>query len=93
MPQAHGGALLRGGNLGNKGGGRPTDEFKRRMRKLVSRHETLDYFRECLDGKLGPQVFLSALQFATEGGYGKVPVVTQVSGADEPLEIILTTGI
>ena len=35
--------------VGNRGGGRPPDEFKRIMAELSSREETLEYFKKVLD--------------------------------------------
>ena len=94
VPQTHGGALRHGSKPGtNKGGpGRPPDQFKRVLRKLVSRPQTLAYLKECLNGDHGPAPYMAALHYASDRGFGKVPTVSQVSGGGEPLEIILTRG-
>ena len=91
MSGSNGGVLKRG-NPGNTGGGRPTDEFKRRMRELASRDKTFAYLDECLSGKHGPQVFLSAFQLASDRAYGKVPNAAQEPSDMEPLTIILKKG-
>lgn len=70
VPQARGGALKRG-NPGNKGGGRPPNEWKAAMRYLASRGATLKRAKEILekadDGALWAQVW----KFAGEQGYGR----------------------
>ena len=99
MSGTNGGALKRG-NPGNKGGGRPTNEFRTRMTKLLEqgakakggkRSKTVfaidKYLSECLDGEHGPDMFFRALAFCTDRAYGKVPNVTQAADADEPLII------
>ena len=62
------------------------------MRELASSDETLDYLGECLSGKHGAQVFMSALQFAADRAYGKVPNATQAPSDMEPLTVILKRG-
>ena len=70
VPQPHGGSLLSGGVPGNKGG-RPPDEFKRRMAELASSDEALEYLRECLRGDHGGKVAVTAHKHVSERGYGK----------------------
>jgi hypothetical protein len=70
VPQPRGGALLRG-NPGNKGGGRPPDEFRRRMAELVNQEGVEEYLEECLRGTHGAKPFVAALQHCTAYGYGK----------------------
>lgn len=82
VPQAHGGALLSGGKPGNRGGGRPPDEFNRRMRELASSEAALAYLEECLTGVHGPKAHASAMAFAAERGYGKVPQALEHTGKD-----------
>ena len=92
VPQAHGGALLRGGvpgNAGGRNGGRPSDEFKRRMRELASSDDAMKYLDQCVRGVHGPKVAISAQQYAADRGYGRVPQLTNVEGAAEPLTIRL----
>ncbi len=96
---SNGGALRRG-NPGNKGGGRPTNEYRKRMAKLLNRRAktkggkrsktefAIDkYLGECLDGEHGPSAFFQALDRVSDRAVGKVPNVTQAAGADEPLII------
>lgn len=83
VPQPNGrGALLSGGLPGNKGGGRPKDEFQARMRELASGEEALNYFEQCLRGDHGYKAHTSAMSFAAEHGYGKPTDHVEVSGKD-----------
>lgn len=68
------GGLLRTGNPGNRGGGRTPDEFKKRMREIASSEAALKYLEECIHGDHGPKAAASARAYATERGYGKVPM-------------------
>ena len=70
VPQSHGGALHMGPNDGN-GGGRPPDEFKRRMREIASNDDALDFLRACANGEFGAQFAIKAQEYAAERGYGK----------------------
>ena len=101
MPGTNGGALKRG-NPGNKGGGRPRDEYRKRMTKLLDQRAktkggkrsktefAIDkYLRECLDGDHGQSAFFQALDRVSDRAVGKVPNVTQAAGEDEPLTIIV----
>ncbi len=101
MSGTNGGALKRG-NPGNKGGGRPTNEFRARMTKLLEqrakkkggkRSKTefgIDkYLSECLDGEHGQSAFFQALDRVSDRAVGKVPNVAQAAGEDEPLTIIV----
>lgn len=91
VPQPHGGALRTGGKPGNKGGGRPPDEFKRRMAELASSDEALEYLAECLRGDHGAKAAVSAHKHVSERGYGKEPqaVGHEVSGpGGGPLEVV-----
>jgi hypothetical protein len=68
-PQPHGGALRNGGT--NKGGtGRPPDEFKALCRELASNAATMAKVRSIL-GDENHDLFLGALKWASEHGYGK----------------------
>lgn len=93
VPQPHGGALNSGGTPGNKGGGRPPDEFKRRMAAMASSETALDYLEACLNGEHGPEVALRAQQYAAERGYGKVPQALEHTGKDgAPLRVEIIGG-
>ena len=69
-PQPHGGALNAGGTPGNRGGGRPKDEFKALMRQLVSCAPTETQLKTILSDAAHPH-FMRALDFATAHGYGR----------------------
>lgn len=57
--QPHGGALLQGGRLGNKGGsGRPPDEFRRLARELLAERSLLPRLADIAQGKIGEIVEL-----------------------------------
>ena len=68
--QGRNGGTLRRGNPGNNGGRLP-NEFKARMRELVSNEQVFTYLERCLTGEFGPKSFLAAFQYATDQGYGK----------------------
>lgn len=89
MKTRHGtfnGAPLVPGNPGNSGGkpgrsGRTPDAFKAMCRELVSRDETLAAVDEILRDK-GHPMFMSALNWATNHGYGRAKESLEVSGPD-----------
>ncbi len=87
------GALLSGGQLGNKGGGRPRDEFKARMAALASSDEAYAYLAECLRGDHGPAAFLAAFKLACDRGYGKATTHAEPPGSGGPSEIRITRVI
>ena len=73
------------GNPGNSGGkpgrsGRLPDAFKAMCRELVSQDETLEVVRAILSDGNHP-LFLGALKWATEHGYGKATEKHEVTGA------------
>jgi len=95
QPKHGRGALRAGGTPGNKGGGRPPDEFKAAMRKLASSNQVLRHVRSVLNDPSHPQ-FMAAWKWATERGYGKTPDSLEVSGpggAPIPNEIIITRRV
>ena len=65
---------------GNKGGGRPKDEFQAKMRELSSSDEALAFLGECLRGDHGYKAHTSAMAFAAEHGYGKAKEVVEHTG-------------
>jgi hypothetical protein len=81
--QAHGGAILRGGVRGHQGGGgRPPDEFRRRMAEIASSDEAFAFLEACARGDFGPKFALAALAYASERGYGKAaPATKAVAGS------------
>ena len=93
VPQPGGkGALLTGGVPGNKGGGRPPDEFKRRMAELASSDKALAYLEASLNGEHGPEVALRAQQYAAERGYGKVSQAVEHTGKDGASLVVRIIG-
>jgi hypothetical protein len=70
VKQPHGGALQRGGTPGNKGGGRPKNEFKAICRELTTREATLIAVMAILEDPKHEH-YMSALKWASEHGYGK----------------------
>ena len=90
VPQPGGrGALNSVGTPGNRGGGRPSNEFKRRMRVLASSEAAFAYLEQCIDGHYGPAVFLAAHKYVTERGYGRISNVIE-GHIDEPIAITIT---
>jgi hypothetical protein len=90
VPQPHGGALNAGGTPGNKGGGRPKDEFKAICQRLASRDETIEAVTKILESPRHP-AYLGALKWATENGYGKATETLEVSGKDgAPIAMTVT---
>ena len=57
--QAHGGALLTGGKPGNRGGGRPKESLRQRMRELLD--ATLDAMTRALAGERSAAESLRAI--------------------------------
>jgi hypothetical protein len=91
MPGKNGGKL-QVGNPGNKGGGRPADEFKRTMAEIASSDRALKYLRECVEGKHGPKAAVSAHKHATDRGYGKE--MLPLGGPDGgPIEHVVTRKV
>jgi hypothetical protein len=102
------GKLLTGGKPGNKGGGRPPDEFKRRMREIATRKETEDFLDRCINGEFGPLFYFRALEFAADRGYGKptqsiteydfnpddfsVTGLERVADGEDPVHVLSTGG-
>ena len=58
------------------------------MADLVSSDEVFAYLEECLTGKHGPTVFLSAHKLAADRGYGRVPTAVE-STADSGITVML----
>lgn len=72
VPQPHGGAIRKGGTPGNRGGGRPPDEFKQMCRELASSAAVRANVQEILASpKNYPNLYIGALKWASEHGYGK----------------------
>jgi len=67
------GKLLRGGQLGNKGGtGRPPNWFKAELAKVLDRANAAQVVQDIIEGKKGnPADRLRAIQFAHEATAGK----------------------
>ena len=85
------GGRLRTGNPGG-GGGRPRDAFKQLCRELASGEQTVENVRAIL-GDPKHQLFLGALKWATEHGYGKATEKVELSGADGgPIQQVIKIG-
>ena len=69
-----------GGRKNGLLGGRPPDEFKRRMRELASSDKALAFLEECANGEHGPQFAIKAQEYAAERGYGKEAQDVNVKG-------------
>lgn len=91
-----GGAGVVPGNPGNSGGkkgrsGRPPDEFRDRMQAAASEDAAADYLDRCLAGEFGPKVFLQALAYATDRGYGRPTQPVEHAGKDgAPIDVRVT---
>lgn len=65
------GKIRTGGNPGNKGGGRPPNEFMMNMRALATLPEVEEYTLRCIRGEFGPKFHIEARKWAADRGYGK----------------------
>jgi len=72
---------MSGGVPGNKGGGRPPDQFKAMCAALASSKEVEQNVRKILADPEHP-LYLGALKWATENGYGKPQETLTVTGLD-----------
>lgn len=72
------------GNPGNKGGGRPKDEWKRLCQELASKPEQLEVAREVLADK-GHPAWLGAWRFVAEQGYGKPETAVDITSNGETI--------
>lgn len=70
VEQPHGGALLRKGLRGNRGGGRKPDEFRKKMRALSTWAEKQGFIEDVLKDPEHPH-WASTLKLVIEQGYGK----------------------
>jgi hypothetical protein len=76
---------------GGRDGGRPPDEFKRRMAAIASRETALAFLEECADGKHGPRFAIQAQEYAADRGYGKVE--QPIGGGDKPLKVLVVRSV
>ena len=81
--QGRNGGTLRRGNPGNNGG-RPSNEFKNKMRQLASLESAEDYLERCIKGEFGPKFFLAAYKYVTEQGYGKATAFVEQTITNPP---------
>lgn len=87
-PGKHGGRL-KTGNPGHVGaGGRPPDEFKRRLSQIASSDTALAFLERCANGEFGEAMAIKAQEYAAERGYGKVAQVTRIEG-DEARPLVV----
>lgn len=69
---AGGGMLYRGGVPGNRGGGRPKNEFKAMCRELASSEDVYATVEMILANPFKFEaLYIGALKWATEHGYGR----------------------
>lgn len=74
-------------------GGRPPDEFRDFMRKLVNRKDVTDYLTECVKGTYGPKFHVAALQYATDRAYGKAQQTVELSGSVQGGVLMVPTPV
>ncbi len=70
VPARNGGRLLPGGKKGNKGGGRPPEEFKELCREFVSSAPARRSVKTILADDKHPH-FASLWKYLADRGYGK----------------------
>ena len=88
------GKLLRGGQLGNKGGtGRPPNWFREEMGKALDRAQAAKVVQQMM-AKGTDSNKLKAIQFAAEMAYGKPRQGVELTGADSgPVNVTVTHRI
>jgi hypothetical protein len=94
IPQPHGGALLAGGVVGNKGGtGRPPNEWRERMQNLIHREDVVKNLEDIASDlriRSDPQrakLYLDAMKFASEQAYPKESGSLEVRDGDRVLKV------
>ena len=81
-----------GGVKGNKGGGRPPDEFRQQMRELANKPGWALFLADCEAGIHGPEMSMKALAWLADRGYGKA--TQPISGEDgAPLTVIIAGSL
>lgn len=81
VPQKHGGALKPGGD--GVSGGRPPDAFKAMCRTLASSADVARNVEKILASpERYPTLYIGALKWASEHGYGKPTEHVEVTGKD-----------
>ncbi|HEX7828675.1 MAG TPA: hypothetical protein VF787_03430 [Thermoanaerobaculia bacterium] len=90
VKQPHGGELLTGGVPGNKGGtGRPPDKFKAMCRELASSADVEREVKKILKKGSKDPMFVPALRWATEHGYGKASQAVTLEVGETLEELIV----
>lgn len=74
------GGRLRVGNPGNKGGGRPSNEWRNLMSEFSSDPRALASLRRSLRGKNGPLAQIRAYKYVSEQAHGKATQPVAVAG-------------
>lgn len=90
VPARNGGKIRHGSKPGNTPGtGRTPEEFKRACQQLASSAERFALAKQVLDDPdTYPSLWLGALKWATEHGYGKPKESVEVTGKDGgPIQI------
>jgi hypothetical protein len=94
MPGRRGGTLLRGGRVGNKGGGRAADIYVALCQKLVTSPECQAQVKAILDDHTEPG-FVALYKVLTDRAFGKVTERIDLNAniaatiSHEPLTILL----
>lgn len=84
----HGHGELQTGNPGNKGGGRTPDAFKAMCRELASSDVVKREVDAIIDQGRRHPMFLAALKWSSDHGYGKPAQQVHVSAPDGgPIQI------
>lgn len=109
IEQPHGGALLRAGKKGNKGGGRLTDKFKATMLQLINDPNNIAPLKKILKGahvetlaekdgvpvllQVDGDLYLKGLEYATKRVVAMPP--QDITSGGEPLQAtwMLINGI
>lgn len=97
MREGRNGGKLKTG--GNNGGGRPTNEFRARMRELAEIGDPGDtYLLKCLKGDFGPKFHIAAREHVASHGHGRAPQSIALTGdgggplqADVTLRLVRAT--
>jgi hypothetical protein len=89
VPGPRGGALKTGGTPGNKGGGRPPNEYKAMLARMLNQRSVQEYRNRALKGDFGPKIQRIALRDVEDRVYGRaVQPVTGEDGGPVQVEVI-----
>ena len=91
IPQAHGGALLRGGSFGNKGGGRIPSRIRGELREILE--ASLDTLRDFTQGRATLTLVSKCEQCGHETEDGRYPMPLKASDVTRAMDIAAKYGI